>query len=99
MKSKRESVPEFPLNLEKFVSGCILSASFRFHNVRHSNRSPEILLERLKESGITSTLLTDTLRDKEGAKIECGKAHFDAIALDKNPARFKKASKVDDLFS
>jgi len=46
-----------------------------------------------------SSLFTDDLRDKEGAKIECGKAHFDAIALDKNPARFKKASKVDDLFS
>ena len=27
-----------------------------------------------------SSLFTDDLRDKEGAKIECGKAHFKALA-------------------
>lgn len=46
-----------------------------------------------------STLFDDELRDKEGAKIDCGKAHFEAIAVDPNPARFKKANKVDDLFN
>lgn len=46
-----------------------------------------------------STLFDDELRDKEGAKIDCGKAHFEAIAVGPNPAKFKKAQSVDDLFS
>ena len=38
------------------------------------------------------------LRNKESGKIECGKAHFEAIATGTNPAQFRKATKVDDLF-
>jgi len=45
-----------------------------------------------------SSLYTDDLRPKELAKTECGKAHFKAIATDPNPARYKKATKVEDLF-
>jgi len=45
-----------------------------------------------------SSLFTDDLRSKETAKIECGKAHFEAIATGTNPAQFRKATKVDDLF-
>lgn len=45
-----------------------------------------------------SSLFDDDLRDKEGAKIECGKAHFHALAVGDNPARFKRAAKVEDLF-
>jgi type III restriction enzyme len=44
-----------------------------------------------------SSLFTDDLRDKELAKTKCGEAHFKAIATDSNPARYKKATKVDDL--
>jgi type III restriction enzyme len=39
------------------------------------------------------------LRDKEGAKIDCGEAHFEALAVGKtDAAKFKKAVKVSDLF-
>lgn len=45
-----------------------------------------------------STLFDIELRATEGAKIDCGKAHFEALATGPNPARYKKATKVDDLF-
>jgi type III restriction enzyme len=45
-----------------------------------------------------SSLFDDDLRDKEGAKIDCGKAHFEALSVGESPARFKRAAKVDDLF-
>jgi type III restriction enzyme len=44
-----------------------------------------------------SSLFTDDLRDKESAKIRCGEAHFAALAVGENPARFIKATKLDDL--
>ena len=43
------------------------------------------------------SLFKDDLRDKEGAKIACGKAHFKALAVDKNPARYEVATSLDDL--
>ena len=39
-----------------------------------------------------SSLFTDDLRDKESAKINCGKAHFKALAVGENPAEFIKAT-------
>lgn len=44
-----------------------------------------------------SSLFAGDLRDKENAKIECGKAHFHALACDENPARYVVAHSVDDL--
>ena len=46
-----------------------------------------------------SSLFTDDLRDRESAKIKCGEAHFDALATGENPARFVKATKLDDVLS
>ena len=46
-----------------------------------------------------SSLFTDDLRDKESAKIECGKAHFTALAVGENPARYVVARSVDDLLT
>ena len=43
-----------------------------------------------------STLLDD-LRLTESAKIECGKAHFHALEVRDNPARYKVAASVDQL--
>ena len=45
-----------------------------------------------------STLLDD-LRLAEYAKIECGKAHFEALQVRENPARYEVASSVDQLFA
>lgn len=45
------------------------------------------------------SLFTDDLRDNEAAKIACGEAHFNALATGENPARFVKATKLDDLFA
>jgi type III restriction enzyme len=44
-----------------------------------------------------SSLFTDDLRDKESAKVECGRAHFNALAVGENPAEFLKARNIDDL--
>jgi type III restriction enzyme len=46
-----------------------------------------------------SSLFTDDLRDKESAKIECGKAHFKALAVGENPAQFIRARNIDDLMA
>lgn len=43
------------------------------------------------------SLFKDDLRDKEGAKIACGKAHFTAVAVDANPARYVVATTLDDV--
>jgi type III restriction enzyme len=47
-----------------------------------------------------SSLFTDDLRDKESAKVKCGEAHFDALAVgvDK-PAKFIKATKLEDVMA
>jgi len=46
-----------------------------------------------------SSLFLDDLRDKESAKIECGKAHFKALAVGENPAEFIQARDIDDLMA
>lgn len=43
------------------------------------------------------SLFSDDLRGNEAGKMDCGAAHFAALAIDKNPARYVKATKVDDL--
>lgn len=46
-----------------------------------------------------SSLFTDDLRDRESAKIKCGEAHFDALATGENPARFVKATNLNDVMA
>jgi type III restriction enzyme len=46
-----------------------------------------------------SSLFTDDLRNKESAKIDCGKAHFKALAVGENPARYVVARSVSDLMA
>ena len=46
-----------------------------------------------------SSLFDDDIRDRESAKIECGMAHFKALEVGDNPARFVKATKLDDLLA
>ena len=41
----------------------------------------------------------DDLRHKEGAKIKCGEKHFKVLAVDENPAKYIKATSVDDMMS
>lgn len=41
----------------------------------------------------------DDLRHKEGAKIKCGEKHFEALAEGDNPARYIKATCVDEMMS
>jgi type III restriction enzyme len=45
------------------------------------------------------SLFTDDLRDNEAAKIICGEAHFKALATEENPARYVKATKLDDVLA
>lgn len=45
------------------------------------------------------SLFDDDLRGKESAKIECGKAHFRALAVGENPACYVVARSVDDLLT
>jgi len=46
-----------------------------------------------------SSLFTDDLRYKERAKIECGKAHFKALAIHETPAKYIVARSVDEFLS
>jgi type III restriction enzyme len=46
-----------------------------------------------------SSLFTDDLRNKESAKIECGKAHFKALASGENPARYVVARSLSDVLT
>ena len=46
-----------------------------------------------------SGLFADDLRDKERAKIECGKAHFKALEVRETPARYVVARSVDDVLA
>lgn len=45
------------------------------------------------------SLYADDLRDKEKAKINCGRAHFQALELLKDPAQYLVASSVGDVFN
>ncbi|MGO4605223.1 type III restriction-modification system endonuclease [Variovorax sp. 2RAF20] len=44
-----------------------------------------------------SSLFADDLRDKESAKIECGKAHFAALGVGENPAKYLVATSFGDV--
>jgi len=44
-----------------------------------------------------SSLLVDDLRSKEAAKIKCGKAHFNTLAVREDAVRYTVASTVDDI--
>lgn len=46
-----------------------------------------------------SGLFADDLRDKERAKIECGKAHFNALVVRESPAQYIVARTVDEVLS
>ncbi len=46
-----------------------------------------------------SSLFSDDLRDRESAKIECGKAHFNALAVDESSAKYIVARSVDDVIA
>ena len=46
-----------------------------------------------------SSLFTDDLREREGAKIKCGEEHFKALAVGPNPARYVQARNIDDLMA
>ncbi len=45
------------------------------------------------------SLYTVDRRGIENAKIECGKAHFDALKVSESPARYEVASSVDGLLA
>ena len=45
------------------------------------------------------SLFADDLRDVEAGKIACGQQHFVAIGQGPNPAKYVKATKVDDLMA
>lgn len=45
------------------------------------------------------SLFDEDLRDKESAKIKCGKAHFEALAVGENPASYLVARNIGDLMA
>lgn len=51
------------------------------------------------ETKSTALLFDDARRGTENAKIQCGKAHFDAIARDGTAAKFIVAASFDDLLN
>jgi type III restriction enzyme len=45
------------------------------------------------------SLFDEDLRDKESAKIKCGKAHFESLAVGENPATYLVARNINDLMA
>ena len=45
------------------------------------------------------SLFAGDLRGTESAKIECGKAHFNALEVEESPARYKVATSVEELLA
>ena len=45
------------------------------------------------------SLFSSDLRVTESAKIECGRAHFNALKVGESPARYKVATNVDELLA
>ena len=45
------------------------------------------------------SLFADDLRDRESGKIKCGEAHFKALSVGENPARYEVARTVADLMA
>lgn len=45
------------------------------------------------------SLFAEDLRDKESAKIRCGEAHFQALAVGESPASYLVARNIDDLMA
>ncbi len=45
------------------------------------------------------SLFAEDIREKENAKIKCSEAHFKALATGENPARYIKATNLDDLMA
>jgi type III restriction enzyme len=46
-----------------------------------------------------SSLFVDDLRDREGAKIACGRAHFNALRVSASPAEYIVARSVEDVLN
>lgn len=46
-----------------------------------------------------SSLLLGDLRDKESARVECGREHFRALAVQEPPVRYIVATKLDDVMA
>ena len=46
-----------------------------------------------------SSLFAEDLRDHEGGKIQCGRAHFSALAIGENPAIYEKFKDVEGLLT
>jgi type III restriction enzyme len=46
-----------------------------------------------------ASLFKEDLRDKEYAKTKCGQAHFEALAVEGNPATYLVARNIDDLMA
>ncbi len=46
-----------------------------------------------------SSLFDEDLRDKESAKIKCGKAHFEALSVDENLTTYIVARNIEDLMA
>jgi type III restriction enzyme len=53
-----------------------------------------LVVETKNPSGL---LLADSLRDVERKKIDCGKAHFEALAVGNNPASYLVARSLDEV--
>ena len=45
------------------------------------------------------SLFAEDIREQENTKIKCGEAHFQALAVGENPARYIKATTVEDLMA
>ncbi len=45
------------------------------------------------------SLYAGALREKESRKMECGEAHFHALGVHENPARYVRATKLEHVLN
>jgi type III restriction enzyme len=48
---------------------------------------------------LPASIFTEDLREKESAKVACGKAYVQALAVGESPAEFIQARNIDDLLA
>lgn len=57
------------------------------------------IINPAKRMALVDGIKYQRIGDEEGAKIKCGRAHFKALAIKENPAKYIVARKVDDLMA
>ena len=71
----------------------------KFRTVRADHAKPNMGLTTWRGPGVRKALFAADLRRVEDAKIQCGKAHFEALQVREAPAQYVVVRTFDDLMA